>query len=136
MSFKMKDANTKIQDHIDAFIDLAIDLVDLGKDLSDERKTFHLLSSLPSSFWSFTRMLIHGDKKAITYNEVISLLLTTHLQSKLMAPSQPTSSLGTALYVTRGRSSEQGNKNSGKKGGSKGRSKSKGRSQHRKTITC
>ena len=40
----MKDANTKIQDHIDAFNDLAVDLVNLGEDLSDDQKALHLLS--------------------------------------------------------------------------------------------
>jgi hypothetical protein len=50
MSFKMKDANTKIQDYIDVFNDLAIDLINLGEDLSDERKALHLFSLLPSFF--------------------------------------------------------------------------------------
>ena len=50
MSFKMKDGGTKIQDHIDAFNDLVVDLQNLGKDLSDERHALHLLSSLPSSY--------------------------------------------------------------------------------------
>lgn len=136
MSFKMKDANTKIQDHIDAFNDLAVDLVNLGEDLSDERKALHLLSSLPPSFQSLTRVLIHGDKKAITYNEVISALLTDDLQSKLMAPSQPSTSSGAALYVTRGRSQHRGEVSVGKKVGFKGRSKSRGKSQERRTITC
>jgi hypothetical protein len=44
MSFKIKDANTKIQDHIDVFNDLAMDLINLGEDLSDEREALHLLS--------------------------------------------------------------------------------------------
>ena len=136
MSFKMKDTNTKIQDHIDAFNDLAVDLVNLGEDLSDERKALHLLSSLPSSFQSLTRVLIHGDKKAITYNEVISALLTDDLQSKLMAPSQPSSSSGAALYMNRGRPQHRGDINIGKKGGSKSRSKSRGKSQEKRTIIC
>jgi hypothetical protein len=135
MSFKMKDTNTKIQDYIDAFNNLVVNLINLGEDLSDERKALHLLISL-SSFQSLTRVLIHGDKKTITYNQVISALVIDDLQSKLMALSQPTSSSNTTLYVTRGRSLEQGNKNDGKNGGSKGRFKSKSRSWDRKTITC
>jgi hypothetical protein len=87
MSFKIKDTNTKILDHIDAFNYLVMDLVNLGKNLSDERKALHLLSSLPSSFQSLTMVLILYDKKTITYNNMISALLINDLQSKLMAPS-------------------------------------------------
>ncbi|OAE25973.1 hypothetical protein AXG93_1712s1530 [Marchantia polymorpha subsp. ruderalis] len=36
MSFKMKDGNTKEQDHIDAFNDPVLDLQNLGDELSDE----------------------------------------------------------------------------------------------------
>ena len=50
MSFKMKDGGTKIQDHVDAFNDLVVDLRNLGEELSDERQALHLLSSLPSSY--------------------------------------------------------------------------------------
>ena len=35
MSFKMKNGGTKIQDHIDAFNNLVIDLQNLGEELSD-----------------------------------------------------------------------------------------------------
>ena len=54
MSFKMKDAGGKIQDHVDSFNDLVIDLQNLGEDLSDERKALHLLSSLPTSYQSLS----------------------------------------------------------------------------------
>jgi hypothetical protein len=47
-------------------------------------------------------MLIHGDKKAITYNEVISALLSDDLQSQLMAHSQSSILSKATLYVTRG----------------------------------
>jgi hypothetical protein len=125
--FKMKDANTNIQDHIDVFNDLAVDLVNIGEDLSHERKAFHLLSSLLSFFQSLTRVLIHDDKKAIIYNKVISVLLTNDLQSKLMASFQPNSSSKATIYVTRGRSQDQGT-GTGKMIGSKDRSKSRGKS--------
>jgi hypothetical protein len=46
----MKDSSTKIQDHIDSFNDLAIDLQNLGEDLTNEKKALYLLSSLPVSY--------------------------------------------------------------------------------------
>ena len=72
----MKDNNTKIQDHIDAFNDLVVTLSNLGEDLTDERKTLHLLSSLTMNYQSLSRVLLHRDKSTITYNEVVSALLT------------------------------------------------------------
>ena len=80
MSFKINDGGTKIHDHIDAFNDLVIDLHNLGEDLSDERQALHLLSSLPTSYQSLSRVLLHPDRKTISYNEVVSALLTDDLQ--------------------------------------------------------
>jgi len=136
MSFKMKDLGTKIQDHIDGFNDLVIDLQNLGEELSDERKTLHLLSSLPSFYQSLSHILLHRDKKTITYNEVVNALLTDDLQQKLMMPSQSSSSVDTALNVTRGRSQWRSNDRTGKNGGSRGRSKFQGKSQDRKPVVC
>jgi hypothetical protein len=79
MSFKIKDSSTKIQDHIDSFNDLAIDLQNLGEDLTDERRAFYLLSSLPVSYQLLSRVLLHSDRKIITYNKIVSALLTDDL---------------------------------------------------------
>jgi hypothetical protein len=95
----------------------------------------HLLNSLSSSFQSLIRVLIHGDKKTITYNEMISALLIDDLQRKLMALSQLSSSSRAALYVTHGRSQDLRIYN-GKKYRSKDRSKSRGKSQDKRTIIC
>jgi len=133
MSFKMKDGSTKIQDHIDAFNDLVVDLMNLGEELSDERKALHLLSSLPSSYQSLSRVLLHRDRKTITYNEVVSALLTDDLQQKMMSSSPATTSSGTALNVNRGRSQKR--TTDGEKG-SKSRSKSRRKSQDKKTLLC
>src|SRR5450759_1699105 len=125
----MKDDGTKMKDHIDAFNDLVINLQNLGEDLSDERKALHMLSSLPTSYQSLSRMLLHRDKKTITYNEVVSALLTDDLQQKLVMSYQPTTSSGATLNVNRGRSQTR------TKEGDK-RSKSKGKSQDKKTMVC
>lgn len=61
-----------------------MDLINLGKDLIYEHKIVHLLNLLVSLFKSLTQMLIHDDKRSITFNNMIYALLTKHLQSKLM----------------------------------------------------
>ena len=134
MSFKMKEGTAKIQDHIDGFNDLVVDLQNLGEDLSDERQALHLLSSLPSSYQSLSRVLLHRDRKTITYNEVVSALLTDDLQQKLTMTSQPSSSSGAALNVNRGRSQQRTNG----RGRSKSRTRfaSRGKSQERKPVVC
>lgn len=137
ISFKMKDSGTKIQDHIDAFSDLVIDLQNLGEVISDERKALHLLSSLPPSYQSLSRVLLHRDKLTITYDEVVTALLSDDIQQKMMVSSKPSSSSsGTALNVSRGRPRWKTNDRNGKRSGSKGRSKSREKSQERKTVTC
>ncbi|OAE18143.1 hypothetical protein AXG93_406s1100 [Marchantia polymorpha subsp. ruderalis] len=101
MIFKMVEG-TKIKDHIDAFNDLLVDLLNLGEDLSDEKKSLQLLSSLPASYHTLSRLLLHRDKESITYNEVVTALLTDNIQQMLVSSSTP-SSYSTALYVTCGR---------------------------------
>lgn len=96
MSFKMVEV-TKIQDHIDVFNDLLIDLFNLGEDLSDEKKTWQLLSSLSASCHTLSRVLLHREKESITYNEVVTTLLTDDIQQKLV--STPSSS-SIALYCS------------------------------------
>ena len=132
MSFKMKEGNTKVQDHIDAFNDLVVDLQNLGEELSDERKALHLLSSLPPSYKNLSQVLLHRDRKTITYNEVVSALKTDELQQKMMQSSLSSTSSGVALNVNRGRSQKRST------GGDKQkfRSKSRGKSQDRKTLLC
>jgi hypothetical protein len=105
MNFKMKEGDTKLQDHIEAFNDLVVDLENLGEDLGDERKALHLLSSLPSSYQDLSRVLLHRDRKTITYNEVVSALKTDDLQQKLVSFSEDSSSMATALNVHSGGSS-------------------------------
>ena len=124
----MKDAGGKIEDHIDSFNNLVVDLQNLGEELSDERKALHLLSSLPASYQSLSRVLLHRDCMTITYDKVVSALLIDDLQQKLVMSSAPAStSSGTALNVERGRNPQQagnGNKQS--------KSRSKSRGKHRR----
>ena len=137
----MKDSGVKIQDHIEAFNNLMVDLQNLGEDLTDERKALHLLSSLPMSYQSMSRVLLHRDRKTITYDEVVSALLTDDLQQKLVLSSEPASLSDAALYVNRGRPLQRTTEGDGR---SKYRSPASGhflRKPHyndrrRKTMTC
>lgn len=131
MSFKLKDDNIKVQDHIDAFNDL-LDLQNLCEELSDERKAFNLLSSLPPSYKNLSQVLLHRDRSTITYNEVVSALKTDELQQKMMQQSLSSTSFGVALNVYRGRSQKR------MTGGDKQkfRSKSRRKFQDKKTLLC
>lgn len=136
MSFRMKEGGTKIQDHIDAFNDLVVDLMNLGEELSDEQKALHLLSSLPTSYQSLSWVLLHSDKKTITYNEVVSALMTNDLQQKLM-PSHASSLPGNTLHVSRGRSQSRMSRRSGDfHTRSKSRSRTWGKILERRHMAC
>ena len=120
---------------LETFNDLVVDLENLGEDLSDERKALHLLNSLPSSYQSLSRVLLYRDKKTITVDEVISALLTNDFQQKMSVATPASSSSGSALNVSRGRSMQR----SGDRKvqfRSKSRSKSRGKSPDRKQVTC
>ncbi|OAE25076.1 hypothetical protein AXG93_1163s1110 [Marchantia polymorpha subsp. ruderalis] len=128
MSFKMVEG-TKIQDQIDAFNDLLMDLLNLGANLSDEKKSFQFLSSLPSSYHILSRVLLHRDKKSITYNEVVIALLTDDIQQKLVSSSTPSLS-SIAFYVTRGRMEKRSTSVS------KSQNRSKSREGNKKEMKC
>ncbi|OAE35568.1 hypothetical protein AXG93_2841s1010 [Marchantia polymorpha subsp. ruderalis] len=128
MSFKMVE-DTKIQDHIDAFNDLLVDLLNLGEDLSDEKKSLLLLSSLLASYHTLSRVLLHRDKESITYNEVVTTLLTDNIQQKLVSYSTSSSS-STSLYVTRGRLEKRS------ASVSKSQNRSKSKEGNKKEMKC
>lgn len=79
-----------------------VDLLNLCENLSIEKNTLQLLSSLPFSNHTLSCMLLHCDKESITYNEVMTALLTDDIQQKLVSSSTHSFS-STALYVTRER---------------------------------
>ncbi len=97
MKFCM-EGSTKIQDHIDRYDDLVTDMINLGEDMSDERKALHLIAFLPSSYDTLSLVLIHRDKTTITYNEVVRALLTDDVQHQVNTPGKG-ASLSIALRV-------------------------------------
>lgn len=102
-----------------------IDLQILEKEISYEMNALHLLSSLPASYQMLSHILLHCDRNIITYNEVVSALLTYDLQQKMMLSSD-SSSFSKTLNVIRGRSHSKNDKNE-KHVGSKVISKSRGK---------
>jgi hypothetical protein len=94
------------------------------------------LNFLPLSYQSLSWIYLHSDRKTITYNDFVNALLIDDLQTKMIAPIQPSNASRTVLNVTRGRSQQQIQRDNGKGSGSKGRSKSRGKSQDKKKITC
>ncbi|OAE33500.1 hypothetical protein AXG93_1467s1020 [Marchantia polymorpha subsp. ruderalis] len=75
----------------------------MEEELSDIKKAMHLFHSLPSSYPTLSKILLHRDNKAVTYNEVISALLADEVEQEMLSFSCPlTSSI--ALIVTRGKS--------------------------------
>jgi hypothetical protein len=129
--FKMKDGDS-IDDHIDKFNDMVVDLENLGEDMGEERKAINLLGSLPLSYLSLSRVILHRDRKHITYNEVVSALKSDALQQQLFAASTPSTSNAAALNVSsRGESSRGRPQKRETRSRSKSRSKSPGKSEKR-----
>ncbi|OAE18153.1 hypothetical protein AXG93_406s1210 [Marchantia polymorpha subsp. ruderalis] len=79
LNFRMRPG-LRIQDHIHAYGDLLVDLQTMGDELSDIKKAMHLLHSLPPSYQILSKILLHRDNKAVTYNEVVSALLADEVK--------------------------------------------------------
>ena len=142
MSLRLKEGN-KLRDHLDEFDSLVVDLSNLGKAMEDEDKALLLLSSLPPSYQGLKQVLLYRNLKTISYDEVVSSLLSDDAQKKLGQAHTPSSS-GTTLNVNRGRPPQRTNgeprsfsRYRGKdKARSKSRSRSREQSLERKPITC
>lgn len=59
---------TKIQNHIDAFNDLLLDLLKLDEYLSDEKNALQLLSCLLASYHTLSCVLLYQTNTALTTN--------------------------------------------------------------------
>lgn len=94
---------TRIQDHIHAYGNLLVDLRSMGEELTDTKKAMHLLHSLPSTYQTLSKILLHRQNSAVTYNKVVSALLTDAVEQELLSPSVPPL-FGTSLIMTRGQS--------------------------------
>ena len=80
-TFKMQEEQ-KLQDHIDNFNKLYLDLENIDVKYDDEDNTLVLLHSLPRSYETFIDILKHG-RDTLTLGDVIGVLNSKELQQKV-----------------------------------------------------
>lgn len=87
-----------------------VDLQSMKEELFDIKKAMHLLHSLPTSYQTLSKILLHRDNNAVTYNEVVSALLVDEVEQEMLSFSRPFPS-STALTVIRGQSQPSSHEN-------------------------
>nr|GEX42753.1 retrovirus-related Pol polyprotein from transposon TNT 1-94 [Tanacetum cinerariifolium] len=100
-TFRMKPG-TSVQDHLDEFNTILIDLKNLDVDIDDEDKVVLLVISLPASYKHFKEIILYGNRKTLSVDDVKSALLS---KQKYNDDVEPESGEG---LVARGRSSDRG----------------------------
>ncbi|PKU72844.1 Retrovirus-related Pol polyprotein from transposon TNT 1-94 [Dendrobium catenatum] len=124
--YKMDEAKS-IDDNLDEFNKLILDLENLEVKIEDEDKAIILLNSLPKSLRNFKETLKYG-RETITVDEVQNALSSKILDMKISEKNHS----GEGLHV-RGRSQKRGT--SQKKWKSKSRSKSASKKDY-KNVKC
>ena len=108
--------NHKLQEYLDDFNKLCLDLENIDVKYNDEEKALVLLYSLPKSYENFVDILQHGRDK-LSLEDVIGALNSKELRIKMDSKSTPSDTL-----TARTRSTKIDLKNRGKS-----RSKSRNR---------
>nr|GEX99708.1 retrotransposon protein, putative, Ty1-copia subclass [Tanacetum cinerariifolium] len=90
-----------VQDHLDEFNTILIDLENLDVDIDDEDKAVLLVISLPASYKYFKEIMLYGNRETLSFDDVKSALLS---KQKYDDDVEPESGEG---LVARGRSSDQ-----------------------------
>nr|GEU89827.1 leucine-rich repeat protein [Tanacetum cinerariifolium] len=93
------DQVQKLDDHIDEFNKLILDLANIDIKIKDEDHALMLLTSLPSSYKNFMETLLYG-RESLTIEDVLVTLSSRELNKKTKGTKEET---GDGLYV-RGRS--------------------------------
>ncbi|OAE20363.1 hypothetical protein AXG93_209s1320 [Marchantia polymorpha subsp. ruderalis] len=109
LHFSMRPVS-RIQYHIHAYGDLSVDLQSMGEELSNIKKAMNLFYSLPPSYQRLSKILLHRDNKAVTYNEVVSAILVDEVEQEMLSFSRPLPS-STTLTVIRGQLQPLGHDN-------------------------
>lgn len=73
----------------------------MGEELSNIKKAMHLLYSLPPFYQTLSKILLHRDNKAVTYNEVVIAFLMDEMKKEMLSFSRPLTS-STALTLIQG----------------------------------
>nr|GEY91013.1 retrovirus-related Pol polyprotein from transposon TNT 1-94 [Tanacetum cinerariifolium] len=116
-TFRMKPG-TSVQDHLDKFNTILIDLDNLDVDIDDEDKVILLVISLLASYKHFKEIMLYGNRETLSFDDVKSALLS---KQKYDDDVEPESGEG---LVVRGRSSdrcESSNKNEKHRSQSRGK---------------
>lgn len=79
LNFKMR-SRIRIHDHIHTYGDLLVDIKNMGNELPNMEKTMHFLQSLTPSYLTLSKILFHCDNKTISYNKIVSILLTNEMK--------------------------------------------------------
>nr|GEX74205.1 retrovirus-related Pol polyprotein from transposon TNT 1-94 [Tanacetum cinerariifolium] len=99
-SFRMKPG-TSIQDHLDEFNTILIDLENLDVDIDDEDKSVLLVIFLPVSYKHFKEIMLYGNRETLSFDDVKFDVLS---KQKYDDDVEPESGEG---LVARGRSSDR-----------------------------
>nr|GEW53899.1 retrovirus-related Pol polyprotein from transposon TNT 1-94 [Tanacetum cinerariifolium] len=99
-----KPQSTSVQDHLDEFNTILIDLENLDVDIDDEDKSILLVISLPTSYKHFKEIVLYGNHETLSFDDVKSALLS---KQKYDDDVEPESGEG---MVARGRSSSRESK--------------------------
>ncbi|GJW16056.1 zinc finger, CCHC-type containing protein [Tanacetum coccineum] len=99
---------TKLDDHIDEFNKLILDLTNIDIEIEDEDQALMLLTSLPSSYENFVETLLYG-RESLTMEDVLATLNSKELKKRTEGTKEES---GDGLYV-KGMSNHSGKAHSG-----------------------
>lgn len=116
-TLRMKEG-TSLQDHLDEFNQIVMDIKNIGIKLEEEDQALLLICSLPPSYENLSNSMLYG-RDTIKLEDVKAALNSTELKNRLNGSSSDIQ-VGDGLIV-RGRSKSR----DGSKGKFRGRSKSK-----------
>ncbi|GJW65930.1 retrovirus-related pol polyprotein from transposon TNT 1-94 [Tanacetum coccineum] len=74
-TFRMKPG-TSVQDHLDEFNTILIDLENLDVDIDDEDKAVLLVISFPTSYKHIKEIMLYGNRETLSFDDVKSALLS------------------------------------------------------------
>nr|GEW32103.1 zinc finger, CCHC-type [Tanacetum cinerariifolium] len=98
-----RNVGTKLDDHIDEFNKLILDLANIDIEIKDEDQAVMLLTSLSSSYENCVETLLY-ERESLTMEDVLATLNPRELKKRTEAIKEET---GDGLYV-RGRSDHSG----------------------------
>ncbi|GKD95965.1 retrovirus-related pol polyprotein from transposon TNT 1-94, partial [Tanacetum coccineum] len=118
---------TKLDDHIDEFNKLILDLANIDIEIEDDDQALMLLMSLPSSYKNFVETLLY-KRESLPMEDVLATLNSRDLKKRTEGTKEET---GDGLYV-KGRSDHSGKAHSG----GSSRFKSRGGTSKLKCFIC